>query len=105
MRLRRSLLKSLPLAPYFTIIETAAWLSVAPSTVHRLPLPSIRLGKSLRFDPADVRRLIESSKEPAICSQHAEADGPGSKPGHIGRSAKKRVKTGGDRLRLKANCR
>lgn len=50
-----------------TLTETAAWLSVAPSTVHRLPLPSIRLGKSLRFDPADVRRLIESSKEPAIC--------------------------------------
>lgn len=50
-----------------TLTETAAWLSVAPSTVHRLPLPSIRLGKSLRFDPADVRRLIEACKEPAIC--------------------------------------
>jgi hypothetical protein len=50
-----------------TLTETAAWLSVAPSTVHRLPLPSIRLGKSLRFDPADVRRLIDACKEPAIC--------------------------------------
>lgn len=49
-----------------TLSETAAWLSVAPATVHALPLPSIRLGKSLRFDPADVRRLIESSKEPAV---------------------------------------
>jgi hypothetical protein len=49
-----------------TLTETAAWLSVAPSTVHRLPLPSIRLGKSLRFDPTDVRRLIEASKEPAL---------------------------------------
>lgn len=50
-----------------TIEETAAWFDVSSQTIHRLPLPSIRLGKSLRFDPADVRRLIESSKEPAIC--------------------------------------
>ena len=37
-----------------TISETSAMLSVAPATVHALPLPSIRLGKLLRFDPADV---------------------------------------------------
>jgi predicted transcriptional regulator len=49
-----------------TISETAAMLSVAPATVHALPLPSIRLGKSLRFDPADVRRLIEQCKEAVI---------------------------------------
>jgi predicted DNA-binding transcriptional regulator AlpA len=46
--------------------EVAAILDVAPTTVHRLPLPSVRLGHSLRFDPADVRRLIESSKEPVV---------------------------------------
>ena len=46
--------------------EVAAALDVTPSTVHRLPLPSIRIGKSLRFDPQDVRRFIESSKEAAI---------------------------------------
>ena len=40
--------------------EAAAFLGVAPGTVHGLPLPSIRLGKLLRFDPVDVRRLIES---------------------------------------------
>jgi predicted transcriptional regulator len=49
-----------------TLTETAAMLSVAPATVHALPLPSIRLGKSLRFDPADVRRLIEQCKEAVV---------------------------------------
>jgi hypothetical protein len=51
-----------------TLGEVAAMLDLAPATIHRLPLPSIRIGKSLRFDPVDVRRLIESSKEPAICN-------------------------------------
>jgi hypothetical protein len=44
--------------------EVAALLDVAPATVHRLALPSIRLGHSLRFSPADVTLLIEASKEP-----------------------------------------
>lgn len=46
--------------------EVAAILDVAPTTVHRLPIPSIRLGRQLRFDPKDVRKLIESSKEEAL---------------------------------------
>jgi hypothetical protein len=45
------------------IAEVGAILDLAPATVHALPLPSIRIGRSLRFDPLDVRRLIESSKE------------------------------------------
>lgn len=45
--------------------EVAALLDVTPTTVHRLPLPSIRLGRSLRFDPKDVQQLIEACKEPA----------------------------------------
>jgi hypothetical protein len=45
------------------IAEVGAVLDLAPATIHSLPLPSIRLGRSLRFDPADVRRFIESSKE------------------------------------------
>jgi hypothetical protein len=44
--------------------EVAAMLDIAPATVHALPLPSIRIGKSLRFDPRDVHRLIENGKEP-----------------------------------------
>jgi len=46
-----------------TLEETAARLAVAPATVHRLPLPSIRLGRSLRFDPRDVAALIAASRE------------------------------------------
>lgn len=46
-----------------TLAEVAALLDVAPMTVHRLPLKSIRLGRSLRFDPKDVRRLIANCKE------------------------------------------
>jgi hypothetical protein len=52
--------------------ETAAFLGVAPGTVHGLPLPSIRLGKLLRFDPVDVRRLIESCKEPALATPRCD---------------------------------
>lgn len=55
------------------INETAAFLGVAPGTVHALPLPSIRLGKLLRFDPADVRRLIESCKEPTLATPRYDA--------------------------------
>lgn len=47
--------------------EVAALFDVAPITVHKLPLPSIRLGRSLRFDPTDVRQLIEASKENFVC--------------------------------------
>lgn len=49
-----------------TLDEAAAYFDISPVSVHRLPLPSIRLGRSLRFDPRDVCRLIEASKEPAI---------------------------------------
>lgn len=46
-----------------TLDEVAARLAVAPATVHRLPLPSIRLGRNLRFDPRDVAALVASSRE------------------------------------------
>jgi hypothetical protein len=49
-----------------TIDEVSAMLSVGPMTIHRLPLPSIRLGRSLRFDPQDVKNLIQHCKEPVI---------------------------------------
>lgn len=47
------------------IEEVAAKLDVSLSTVHRLPLPSIRIGRLLRYDPQDLLRLIQSNKEPA----------------------------------------
>lgn len=49
-----------------TIDEVGARLSIAPATVHRMPLPSIRLGRSLRFDPRDVTRLIAGSREETV---------------------------------------
>lgn len=52
---------------FMRLDEVAALFDVAPITVHKLPLPSIRLGRSLRFDPTDVRQLIEDSKEEVVC--------------------------------------
>ena len=52
--------------PLLTIDEVAAHLKLSPATVHRLPLASIRLGRTLRFDPVDLDRLIEDSKEQVI---------------------------------------
>lgn len=49
-----------------TLGEVAVMLDVAPATVHRLQLPSLRIGKSLRFDPRDVTQLIERCKEPLV---------------------------------------
>ncbi|QRX83260.1 helix-turn-helix domain-containing protein [Glaciimonas sp. PAMC28666] len=46
--------------------EVAALLDVNASTIHKLPLPSIRLGRLLRFDPKDVSQLIAHSKEPVV---------------------------------------
>lgn len=48
------------------IDEVGAVLDLAPATVHALPLQSVRIGRSLRFDPVDVRRFIESCKEPVV---------------------------------------
>lgn len=49
-----------------TLAEVAALLDVGSSTVHKMPLSSIRLGRSLRFDPVDVGSLIAACKEPTI---------------------------------------
>jgi predicted DNA-binding transcriptional regulator AlpA len=44
--------------------EVATTLSVSHSTIHRLPLPSYRIGRSLRYDPRDVRQLLDRCREP-----------------------------------------
>jgi len=66
MKLAQSAKAKMASGALLTLHEVAVWLDVAPQTVHALPLDSIRLGRSLRFDPVDIRRLIEGSKEPAI---------------------------------------
>jgi len=48
-----------------TLAEVAALLDVATSTVHVLPIESIRIGRSLRFDPQAVDIYINSCREPA----------------------------------------
>jgi hypothetical protein len=53
------------------IAEVGTMLDVAPATVHALPLKSIRIGRSLRFDPVDVRQFIESCKEPVLATERA----------------------------------
>lgn len=53
------------------LAEVGAFLDVAPATVHGLPLSSVRIGRSLRFDPQDVRAYIESCKEPALLKECA----------------------------------
>ena len=48
-----------------TLSEVAALLDLATSTVHALPIESIRMGRSLRFDPYAVINYINSCREPA----------------------------------------
>jgi hypothetical protein len=62
----RSAKEKLSTGALMTLDEVAATLDISPQTVHGLPLPSIRLGRVLRFDPKDVRRLIARSREPAL---------------------------------------
>lgn len=62
-----------------TIEEVGARLSISPMTVHRMPLPSIRLGRSLRFDPNDVAMLIALSREET--AEHPIGNGSRDMPG------------------------
>ena len=59
-----------------TIDELAAWLRISRSSVYELtsergrnsskyPLPTLRIGKSLRFVRADVQAWIDKTKEAA----------------------------------------
>lgn len=58
-----------------TIEEVGARLSISPMTVHRMPLPSIRLGRSLRFDPIDVAGLVAASREVSAAEPSSDAQG------------------------------
>lgn len=49
-----------------TIHDVAEYLSVSPKTVQRLVrrgLPCVRLGRVVRFRPADLLRFVEARKE------------------------------------------
>lgn len=66
MKLAQSAKEKMAAGALLTLQEVAAWFDIAPQTVHTLQLDSIRLGRSLRFDPVDIRRLIDGAKEPAL---------------------------------------
>lgn len=49
-----------------TLSEVAEYLCVSPKTVRRLVrrgLPCVRLGRVVRFRPADLLRFVEARKE------------------------------------------
>lgn len=50
-----------------TLVQVADYLSVSARTVRRLVaarrIPCIRLGRVLRFRPADLLRFVEARKE------------------------------------------
>ena len=48
-----------------TLSEVAALLDLATSTVHALPIESIRMGRSLRFHPQVIIDYIKLCREPA----------------------------------------
>jgi excisionase family DNA binding protein len=52
--------------PLFTYREAATVLGVTPRTVWTLvqagTLPAVRFGRSVRIDPADLRRFIDRAK-------------------------------------------
>jgi excisionase family DNA binding protein len=56
-----------PLEALLTVKEVAELLRIHQVTVYRMvrrrDLPSVRVGRELRFDPADLRRWIEAHKE------------------------------------------
>lgn len=55
------------LSPLLTLEQTARMLSVSPKTIRRLvgggQLPCVRVGRVLRFQPADLFRFVEARKE------------------------------------------
>jgi hypothetical protein len=57
------------LRPLLTVLETAQLLGCAPTSLitrswrDRIGLPCVKLGRSLRFKPEDVERLIRERTE------------------------------------------
>ena len=53
--------------PLLTVRELAIYLGVSEKTVRRLQIsgriPFVRVGRGVRFDPADVSRFVAARKE------------------------------------------
>lgn len=44
--------------PLLTVEDVAAWLRIAPKRVYELPIRKTKVGRSVRYDPADVRLYL-----------------------------------------------
>lgn len=49
-----------------TVEELSALFDISPATVRGLPIDSIRIGRSLRFEAATVAAFINASRQFAI---------------------------------------
>ena len=58
-----------PAKRLFTVKEAACYLAMAPKTLYNLAyarrIPTVKLGRSLRFDLKDLDDLIAANRRPA----------------------------------------
>jgi len=58
-----------PAKRLLTVKEAACYLAMAPKTLYNLAyarrIPTVRLGRSLRFDSKDLDDLIAANRRPA----------------------------------------
>jgi predicted DNA-binding transcriptional regulator AlpA len=60
-----------PEAGLWSLQKLAAFLGISPKTIYAeryrgtFPIPAVRIGKHLRFDPHDVERFLADAKESA----------------------------------------
>lgn len=56
-----------PVEHLLTLLDVAEFLGVSPRTIRRLVtrqrITCVRIGRALRFDPADVSRFVAARKE------------------------------------------
>lgn len=56
-----------PVESLLTLLDVADCLGVSPRTIRRLVqghrITCVRIGRALRFDPADVSRFVAARKE------------------------------------------
>jgi excisionase family DNA binding protein len=54
-------------AGLLSAVDAAKWLAISLKSLYNLRtagrLPTVRLGKSIRFDIADLQRLVDAAKE------------------------------------------
>lgn len=53
--------------PLMTVEQVATYLNVKPKRVYELPIRKRHVGRSVRYDPADIRRYLaeQDIREPS----------------------------------------